>query len=281
MKKFIWAVTLIAAYFVFNRAISGWEYAHLLGPSIPMGAGIAADVFAVTLVNATLFPEEFKKWWVWWVVAVGGSHAVLPIFGQVLVIYLEPLLLTMGVPVLWLEIAKTLATVAGCWFLWVFLKGVFEDGVLGKTVDVFVALTVMAVWGCSADAAYSGAVKAAPAIQYMWTFAEIVVSNIIAATVVMVTAIVAVVLGLGLGHKMRKPKYQIGAFYIEFSVLGYFLIFFALTRLAGLYKWQSGEVVQLPLELISIVAASGFVGWLFWKNRTEIVEAQQARLGLS
>jgi hypothetical protein len=277
-RIFLTVFCIFAAWLFFGEAIVTWEYAHLVPAPVPMGAGIAADVFAVTLLNAILFPAMFRKWWLMWVLAVGGSHALLPIIGQLSVIYLEPALLTMGVGKVWLEMAKTVATIIGCWLLWTFLKGVYEDGVRGSDVDDFTGLSFIAVWGCSADALYSGAVKGAPAIEYNWDFTEIVMSNVIAAGVVMAAAFIAVGLGLGFGKKMRKPVYQIGAFFVEFAVLGYFLIFFALVRSLGLYNWSTGTAISLPLEAVSAATAMTFVGWVFYKNRHEIVAAQEQRL---
>jgi len=280
IQKLLAAFIAAAVWLLFKEAVAGWQYAHLIDPSIPMGGGIAADVFAVTLINAILFPEMFRRWWPAWVLAVGGSHALLPIVGQLTVIYLEPALLAMGVAQVWLEVAKTAATITGCWLLWKFLVGVFEDGVLGTSVAAFAALTFAAVWGCSADALYSGAVKGAPALEYGWNFTEIIISNAIAATVVMLAAGVATIGGLKWGHLLRKPKWQIGAFYIEFAVLGYFLVFFILNRAVGLHNWYFGSSFDMPKELMAFAISFMFVGWLFWSRRDEIVLAQKKRLGL-
>jgi hypothetical protein len=250
----------------------------LILPSIPMGLGIAADVFAVTLITAILFPETFRKYWLAWLLAVGGGHAILPMAGQLSIIYLGPFLQEwIGLPTFWVETLKTVATFAGCYFLWTFLKGVFA-GVRDSNVDVFTGLTVVAWWGCTADAAYSGAPKAAQAEAYDWGLYEIIVSNIIAAGIVMIVCVLAIVLGMFAYRFCRKPMFQIGAFYIEFAILGYFLLFFALTRGNALLAYTSYGSANVSLEAIAATAAVVYVALLFHRNWSDIYQAQTERL---
>ena len=250
----------------------------LILPSIPMGLGIAADVFAVTLITAILFPETFRKYWLAWLLAVGGGHAILPMVGQLSIIYLGPVLQDwIGLPTFWVEALKTVAAFVGCYFLWTFLKNVFE-GVRDSAVETFTGLTIAAWWGCTADAAYSGAVKAAQALAYDWGLYEIIMSNLIAAGVVMVVCVIALALGMFAYRFCRKPIFQIGAFFIEFSILGYLLLFFALTRGNALLAYTSHGSVNVSLETIAGIVATVFVAQLFYRNWRDIYEAQTDRL---
>lgn len=252
--------------------------AQLIIPSIPMGLGIAADVFGITLIISILFPEAFKEFWVHWLFAVGGGHALLPMVGQFGIIYLGPVLEDwFGLSPFVVETCKTLATAAGCYFLWFFLKGVFE-GVVDPAVEAFTGLTVAAWWGCTADAAYSGAAKAANALEYNWGLTEIIVSNIIAALIVMVVCGIAIYGGLNHSKKFRKPGWQVLAFYLEFVILGYFLVFFAITRAAHLWAYATETSFNQPLEGISILISVGFVTALFATKWADIWDTQTQRL---
>lgn len=252
----------------------------LFGASIPLGLGIAADVFAVTLVTALLFPEAFKKYWFVWLLAVGGGHAILPMVGQLSVIYLGPFLReVVGLDDTIIEFFKIGATVIGCGFLYVFLKEVWE-GVTDSKVVLFVGLTIANWWSCTADALYSGAVKAAQALEYGWNLVEIALSNIFAALIVMLVCIIAIVLGLRFGPSMRKPIYQIGAYYVEFVVLGYLLVFFAITRGVASYAFFTGNALELAVstEIMSAAIAMAFITFLFVKNWGAMHKAQTERI---
>jgi hypothetical protein len=243
-----------------------------------MGLGIAADVFAVTLITAILFPKAFKKYWLVWLLAVGGGHALLPMVGQLSVIYLGPVLQDwFGLSTLVVEIVKTVAVGLGCYLLWLFLKEVYE-GISKSEVEVFTGLSVAIWWGCTADAAYSGAAKAAPALDYGWNLPEIIASNVIAGLTVMVICVIAIIGGVFLKSRLNKPGYQVGAFFIEFAILGYFLVFFALSHLRKLLSYSDVDLTGLPLELISASIAVAFVAHLFRKDWDAIMAAQTKNL---
>jgi len=243
-----------------------------------MGLGIAADVFAVTLITAILFPNAFKKYWLVWLLAVGGGHALLPMVGQLSVIYLGPALQEwFGLSTLVIEIAKTTAVALGCYLLWLFLKEVYE-GIADSEVEVFTGLSVAIWWGCTADAAYSGAAKAAPALEYMWNLPEIIASNVIAGLTVMIVCVIAIIGGVFAKDRLKKPKYQIGAFFMEFAILGYFLVFFALSHTSKLLVYADINLTEWPLELISAIIATGFVTYLFRKDWADIMAAQTEKL---
>ena len=250
----------------------------LIAPSVPMGLGIAADVFAITLLTAIVFPDIFKKYWLVWLLAVGGGHALLPMVGQLSVIYLGPFLQEwLGWPIVIVEIFKTLAVVIGCYLLWVFLSDVF-DGITDSKVEMFTGLTIASWWACTADAAYSGAAKAAPALEYEWGLNEIIASNIIAGIVVMVVCIVAILGGMFLKKWLNKPIYQVGAFYLEFTILGSFLVFFALNRLVSLTGYVGIDSDDIPIVTLAIIASVAYVTYLFQKKWSEIMNAQAERL---
>ena len=252
--------------------------AHLIIPSIPMGLGIAADVFAVTLITAIVFPEQFRRTWFIWLLAVGGGHAILPMVGQISVIYLGPLLQEwIGLPVFWVETLKTIATIAGCWFLWLFLSNVY-GGIKSKTVEFFAGLTVGNWWACTADAAYSGPPKSVNALEYDWNLYEVIMSNVIGAIVVMLVCLTATVLGLWLAKYVRKAIYIVIALLVELTILGYFLVFFGIARTRELADFAGYTYSGLQLEYVAMAISGLVVAYLFTKDWSAIYDAQKARL---
>jgi hypothetical protein len=252
--------------------------AHLIIPSIPMGLGIAADVFAVTLITAIVFPDQFRRTWFIWLLAVGGGHAVLPMVGQISVIYIGPILQEwIGLDAFWVESIKTIATIAGCWALWHFLSNVYE-GIKDKAVEVYVGLTVGGWWGCTADAAYSGPPKSVNALEYDWNLYEVIMSNCIGAIVVMLVCLTATVLGLWLAQYVRKAIYIVIALLVELTILGYFLVFFGIARTRELAGFAGYAYTGPQLEYVAMAIAGVVVLYLFIKDWSDIYEAQAVRL---